>query len=150
MRLFLLRHGEAGFDAVTDFDRSLTDNGRFRLNAMLQQNHHLLAVADKIFHSPYLRATQTAEIVREFHPVVFKKLDLLTPEASPQEVIDWLIGEKAEAIVLVTHQPLIGNLVSLLCEGDLSRPEPMLPGALAEIELEFPAAGLGQLRQVLR
>lgn len=150
MRLFLLRHGEAGFDAATDELRSLTANGRVQLRQMLMKYSLELAGVQRILHSPYLRTCQTAELVRQVRPVNSESLDLLMPESSPQEVVDWLGEQTDDSLLLVTHQPLIGLLVSLLCEGHLSRPEPMLPGVLAIIELEFPAAGLGQLQRLLR
>lgn len=145
MRLFLLRHGEAGFDSTTDFDRQLTTNGRIRLQACLERNQSLIQQIERIVHSPYLRTTETADMVAGIVPVTQEPLDLLTPESVPQDVINWLSEQADSSLLLVTHQPLIGNLVSLLCEGDLSRPAPMLPGSLAIIELEYPAAGLGQL-----
>lgn len=147
MRLLLLRHGEAGFEALTDEQRSLTDNGRFRLRQMLLQHQGLLEGIERIFHSPYLRTCQTTELVCGVKAVETTPLKLLTPESSPQQVVDWLSEQADESLMLVTHQPLIGNLISLLCEGDLSRPEPMMPGCLAIIELEFPAARLGRIRE---
>ena len=150
MRLFLLRHGEAGFDAISDEQRSLTDNGRLRVQQMLKEQQSLLEGVERIIHSPYLRTCQTANLVREVKPVETLLLPLLTPETPPQQVVDWLTEQADETLVVVTHQPLIGNLVSLLCAGDLSRPEPMLPGSMAVIELEFPAAGLGELQALVR
>lgn len=146
MRLLLLRHGEAGYDAPSDELRPLTANGRLRLEAMLQSASGKLQTVGRIIHSPYLRTTQTAELVQSVCPLSLEISDRLTPEASPAQLLDWLQAQDGEQdLLLVTHQPLIGNLVSLLCEGDLSRPEPMLPGALAIIECDLPAAGLGRL-----
>ena len=150
MRLILLRHGEAGFDAAKDELRSLTDNGRFQLRQLLQQHSQELAGVQRIVHSPYVRTCQTAGLVREVRPIDAESLNLLIPESSPQKVVNWLSEQSDDSLLLVTHQPLIGLLVSLLCEGDLTRPEPMLPGAMAIIELAFPAAGLGQLQKLLR
>ncbi|WP_296060588.1 histidine phosphatase family protein [uncultured Amphritea sp.] len=150
MRLILLRHGEAGFDAAKDELRSLTDNGRFQLRQLLQQHSQELAGVQRIVHSPYVRTCQTAGLVREVQPIDAESLNLLIPESSPQKVVNWLSEQSDDSLLLVTHQPLIGLLVSLLCEGDLTRPEPMLPGAMAIIELAFPAAGLGQLQKLLR
>ena len=147
MRLLLLRHGEAGFNAPTDEQRSLTESGRFRLRQMLHQHQGAFEGIERIFHSPYLRTCQTTELVCEAKAAETSPLKLLTPESSAQQVIYWLSEQADESLLLVTHQPLIGNLVSLLCEGDLSRPEPMMPGCLAIIEMEFPAAGLGELRE---
>lgn len=150
MRLFLLRHGEAGYDALSDELRSITPAGQLRLKSMLQQNAGLFGAVETVFHSPYLRTTQTAELVAEVCAAPLQISDLLVPEASPQQIIDFLLEQNRDNdIMLVTHQPLIGYLVSLLCEGDLSHPEPMLPGAMAVIDLELPAAGLGALAQLL-
>lgn len=150
MRLLLLRHGEAGFSAPTDEQRSLTESGRFRLRQMLAEHQHLLEGVERIVHSPCLRTCQTAELVLKVHPAVISSLMLLVPESSPKDVVEWLSEQSDKTLMLVTHQPLIGNLISLLCEGDLSNPEPMLPGNLAVIELEFPAVGLGLLQAIVR
>lgn len=150
MRLLLLRHGEAGFNAPSDQQRQLTDNGRLQLQQMLRRNAAVLAGAERIIHSPYVRTCETADLVRQVQPAELLPLKLLTPDSPPQRVLDWLAEQTDEVLLLVTHQPLIGLLVSLLCEGNLTRPEPMLPGAMAIIELTFPAAGLGQLQHLLR
>ena len=150
MRLLLLRHGEAGYDAPNDQQRPLTANGRTRLQSMLQSQTEVIQTVGRMFHSPYRRTIQTAELVQAVHSLTLEAVDELVPEGSPHGVLNWLqtLGTDQD-ILLVTHQPLVGNLVSLLCEGDLSRPEPMLPGALAVIECEIPAAGLGQLIQIV-
>lgn len=150
MRLLLLRHGEAAFNATSDEQRSLTDNGRLRLQQMLAEHQQLLEGVERIVHSPYLRTCQTAELVSKVYPAVTCSLILLTPDSSPKDVVEWLSEQSNKTLMLVTHQPLIGNLISLLCEGDLSSPEPMLPGNLAVMELEFPAVGLGLLQAIVR
>ncbi|BBB26412.1 phosphohistidine phosphatase SixA [Amphritea japonica] len=150
MRLLLLRHGEAGFNAISDEQRSLTESGRLRVLQMLKAHQPLLEGVERIIHSPYLRTCQTSDLVREVKPVEMLSLSQLTPESPPQQVIDWLTQQPDAVLMLVTHQPLIGDLVSLLCAGNLSRPEPMLPGSMAVIELEFPAAGLGTLQHLVR
>ncbi|WP_299196892.1 phosphohistidine phosphatase SixA [uncultured Amphritea sp.] len=150
MRLLLLRHGEASYTAPSDEQRQLTDRGRLQLQQMLRLNAAELVGVERIVHSPFVRTCQTADLVRQVQPAELLPLALLTPESSPQRVLDWLAEQADDVLILVTHQPLIGSLVSLLCEGNLTRPEPMLPGAMAIIELAFPAAGLGQLQRLLR
>lgn len=150
MQLLLLRHGEAGFNAASDEQRSLTDNGKLRLRQMLAEHQPLLLGVERIVHSPYLRTCQTTELVCEIQEAEASSLTLLTPDSSPLQLIDWLSKQTDDKLMLVTHQPLIGNLVSLLCEGDLSRSEPMLPGSMAIIDLALPVAGLGTLQQLVR
>ncbi len=90
MRLILLRHGEAGFDAAKDELRSLTDNGRFHLRQLLQQHSQELAGVQRIVHSPYVRTCQTAGLVREGQPIDAASLNRVSAWASPQTVVDSL------------------------------------------------------------
>ncbi|WP_271273934.1 SixA phosphatase family protein [Aliamphritea hakodatensis] len=154
MHIYLLRHGEAGYNAPSDRLRPLTEKGKQDLDTMLRvfSAEHKVS---RIYHSPYLRTCQTAErfSVIQGRPELVSA-DLLVPEALPQQVVDWL-GELAgsagtENIALVTHQPLIGYLTCLLTEGHTRRPEPLLPGQLAELDADFPAAGLARLIKVWR
>lgn len=152
MRIFLLRHGEAGYNAVSDRLRPLTEKGKRELDEMLLAFTHAQQVS-QVYHSPYLRTCQTAERLNAVQPDLnFTASDLLVPESSPQSVVDWLAKLSVESdidrIMLVTHQPLIGYLSCLLTEGNVNSPEPLLPGYLAELEMDVPAAGLARLIKV--
>ncbi len=46
----------------------------------------------------------------------------------------------------VSHQPLVGNLVGLLQHGHLQQPAAMSTASLAELEGEWPLAGLMTLK----
>lgn len=63
MNIWIMRHGEAGFDAPTDSERTLTEKGK---NAAFLQGKWLGEQCiprniqfDKILVSPYVRAQQT-------------------------------------------------------------------------------------------
>ncbi len=154
MKVFLLRHGEAGFNAPSDWLRPLTEKGERDLDTMLEAFSAEHSVS-RIYHSPYLRTCQTAERLSAMQGGLDQSsADLLVPESSPQSVTDWL-GELAasgdvDRIALVTHQPLIGYLTCLLVHGHIRQPEPLLPGHLAELDMDFPAAGLARLIQIWR
>ncbi|MNH47208.1 hypothetical protein D3C79_1103320 [compost metagenome] len=45
-------------------------------------------------------------------------------------------------MLLVSHQPLVGNLVGLLEHGNYRQPAPMSTASLAQLEGEWPLAGL--------
>lgn len=63
MKLWLLRHGEAEPHASRDSERRLTAHGR---KEVLQSAARLAGLPlDGILASPYVRAQQTAELVRE-------------------------------------------------------------------------------------
>ena len=70
----------------------------------------------------------------------------MTPDDDPRQALDFL-GERSERnVLLVSHQPLVGQLISLLVEGHRRGHYPMPTAGLACIEMDFPAAGIGQLR----
>lgn len=158
MKLYLLRHGEAGFNAPSDEQRSLTSAGLQQLHLMLEgfsQKHKL----SRVIHSPYRRTCETAAKVSELQAVYQTEITLeadsrLVPEGRPQQVIDHLaelsLWEDIDGLMLVTHQPLIGYLTCLLCHGHLQQPEPLLPGELVELVLDVPAAGLANLVNIWR
>lgn len=139
MKLWILRHGEAEPQAVTDAQRELTAHGR----AQVVRSAKLLVgqPLDAILVSPYVRAQQTAELVREtlgFEPDLLT-VDWLTPESNPQSALA-LIPEMGN-VLLVSHQPFVGALIGLLQHGHYREPQPMQTASLAELEGEWPLAG---------
>ena len=63
MKLWVLRHGQAEARAATDAQRPLTETGR---QEALRMGEHLQGeTLEVILASPYLRAQQTAELVRQ-------------------------------------------------------------------------------------
>lgn len=141
MRLWLLRHGEAEPQARSDAERALTARGReqVRLAAVQLQGRRLGA----ILASPYVRAQQTAALVREalgfaggVHTVPW-----LTPDSAPREVLAQLDRYPERELLLVSHQPLVGALAGLLIHGHRQQPVAMHTASLAELEGDLLAAG---------
>src|SRR5476649_2001431 len=56
--------------------------------------------------------------------------------------------DTGENLLLVSHQPLVGNLLSLLQHGNVRQPEPMGTASLAELEGELPLDGAMTLLSV--
>ncbi|MFP3681833.1 phosphohistidine phosphatase SixA, partial [Pseudomonas sp. SIMBA_041] len=56
--------------------------------------------------------------------------------------------DSADNLLLVSHQPLVGNLIGLLQHGHLRDPQPMNTASLAELEGDWPLAGLMTLNAV--
>lgn len=148
MRLWLLRHGEAEPLARSDAERVLTKHGR---KEVLKAAGHLAGrPLAAILASPYVRAQQTAELVREAlgFAGAIGTAPWLTPDSDPREVLNYL-DERGEAeLLLVSHQPLIGALAGLLIHGHRQEPLPMKTASLAELEGDLLAAGLMQLREL--
>ncbi len=132
MKLWVLRHGEAEPRARSDAERNLTAHGR---KEVLHSAAHLIGQPlSAIYASPYVRAQQTAQLVREalgFEPPIIT-VPWLTPESHPSRVLEHL--DMTDNLLLVSHQPLVGNLISLLQHGHLHAPQPMSTANLAELE----------------
>ncbi|GGO75891.1 phosphohistidine phosphatase SixA [Marinobacterium nitratireducens] len=146
MKLYLMRHGEAGFNAASDFERSLTEAGVAALDRLLEREHETLRDIRLIVSSPYLRARQTAQrLAAHLGAVQLDPVGAFTPESEVTTALAALETCATDGLLLVAHQPLLGKLVATLCDGDARYPEPMLPGSIAILELDWPAAGLGVL-----
>jgi phosphohistidine phosphatase len=145
MRVWLLRHGEAEPKARTDAERNLTEAGRLeveRAAAHLQEQPLQVILA-----SPYQRAQQTAEIVRQAlgftGPV--ETVPWLTPDTDPTDAMLYLDRRPEQHLLLVTHQPFVGALGGWLLNGHRDVPLHMATASLAELEGEYLAAGLMRL-----
>lgn len=133
LRLYLIRHGEAG-NAARDDLRELTPRGReqVRENSRLASERMPDAV-ETLVASPYARALQTAAIVHQVWrgrgggASPFLVNDCLVPSGSVLNVVRFVDGLPPTAwpLVLVGHQPLMGTMLAWLTD----RPE--LAGTVA-------------------
>lgn len=150
MNIWIMRHGEAAFNATTDSQRTLTENGR---EMAFQQGRWLgdelterSLRLDKILVSPYLRTQQTLECVqdgiqavssREFfansQPEIVETWEGITPAGSPQTVVDYLVflkEEGAKNVLIISHLPLVFDLTYALCGQNVH----FYPAVIAEID----------------
>jgi len=141
---FLMRHGEASWEASTDFDRELTSSGREQLSRLAQRHQQELSGISKIVCSPYLRTRQSAAIIANVLGNVDVIIDgQLTPNNNVKDAVSAIEKHGCENVLVVTHQPLIGNLISYLEQGDQSYPEPVLPGSIYRYSMLWPGPGCG-------
>lgn len=132
MNLWILRHGEAHSAAASDAVRELTALGR---EQVLQSAARLAGQPVTLLASPYVRAQQTAELVREALGLdEVLTVPWLTPDSDALKVIAGLADYQDGAVLLVSHQPLVGALISVLVRGNYRHPEPMGTGSLARLE----------------
>ncbi|WP_347908341.1 phosphohistidine phosphatase SixA [Pseudomonas grandcourensis] len=133
MKLWVLRHGEAEpYGTRPDSERALTDHGRKEVlsSAARLMGEPLTA----IYASPYLRAQQTAQLVREalgFEPEI-RTVEWLTPDTDPDKVAEQLVS--VSNVLLVSHNPLVGHLLSYLQHGAGHPPEKVSTAGLAELK----------------
>lgn len=145
MNLWLLRHGEAEPRARTDAQRCLTDAGRAEVR---RSAAHLLGrPLQAILASPYERAQQTAELVREVlgSDLAVETVPWLTPDSDVDQAMLYLARRSEGDLLLVTHQPFVGALGGWLVNGLRGAPVPMATASLAELQGEGVAAGLMHL-----
>ena len=122
MKLFLLRHAEA-HGTYPDFERELTEKGACSLADLAERlNAHELANVREVWHSPLVRAQQTAEIFAEMSGLGHlpqKARDDVTPDDLPAGVAESLVQREGQGdLLLVGHNPHLTGLASLLLAGD--------------------------------
>jgi phosphohistidine phosphatase len=143
MDLFLLRHGIAvergDLDYQNDADRPLTAKGRRELHQTSAALRKMKLGFDLILSSPILRARQTAEIVASELKLV-KRLqfsDDLVHGGEVKRIVADLNRRKPspEKVMLVGHEPDMGELISLLVTGKTDAGFALKKGGLAKLEI---------------
>ncbi|MDO3386460.1 phosphohistidine phosphatase SixA [Gilvimarinus sp. SDUM040013] len=145
MHLFILRHGRAEPYRGDDASRELVASGRKDVHSIVQrQKSYLNDVA--IWSSPYVRALQTAEIAAHCLGLPTSPDCItanLTPDASVQKLLREIYQSELTSLLIVSHQPLVGDLLQALCTQ--AQPSPMKTASMAGLTLEIAAADFGQL-----
>ncbi|WP_037384106.1 phosphohistidine phosphatase SixA [Serratia sp. DD3] len=143
MQVFIMRHGEAAMDAASDSVRPLTTCGRDESQQMATWLNAKSVDIECVLVSPYLRAMQTLETVREVLtlPDGEEVLPELTPGGDAGLVscyLQALAKEGVGAVLIVSHLPLVGYLVAELCPGEC--PPMFATSAIANVELDVNGA----------
>jgi len=120
MRLYLLRHAEASYDAPTDDERELTPKGEdsiVKLCGRLKAKE--FEGLSTICHSTLTRAKQTAELFRDGLGLDagLKEIGGLAPMNDPTALTDQLVSSR-EDMMLVGHNPHLTILAGWLLAGD--------------------------------
>jgi phosphohistidine phosphatase len=121
MDIYIIRHGLAADISPTgkDADRPLTPKGKRRFANCVKGLEALDIRLDLVLHSPWLRAKETAQLLKPICEGRIESTDLLA--APPGTALLDYAAEQAsgsDSIALVGHQPWLGELCSLLMTGD--------------------------------
>ena len=112
MELLVIRHAIAvpGSMILADVDRPLSPQGRARFTQAVMGLQRLGVRCDRLYHSPWLRAMETAALLG---PVLDGEAVCSPALACPpsQDLLDTMVGER---VALVGHQPWLGELVAWL------------------------------------
>jgi phosphohistidine phosphatase len=128
IQLVFFRHGIAAPNIMPDQERPLTDEGIRKTRASAEGLRKLDIPFDKIFTSPWRRAAQTAAILSEVLMTgAHEELPELAGNRTVKELLDVLARRNVGSVLLVGHQPLLGDAVAHLlgaggkCEIDLRK-----------------------------
>ncbi|MGJ8691874.1 MAG: phosphohistidine phosphatase SixA [Thalassotalea sp.] len=121
MQLYIMRHGEAHHQGLSDSERELTTFGISEVVDIAKIMSE--EIFDLIIVSPFVRAQQTADILVETLKLTsqVQQCDLITPVGSASQVHDYIDGLLAsnpyQKILLVSHMPLVSFLLAELTIG---------------------------------
>lgn len=114
MDLILWRHADAE-PGDPDLARQLTPKGRKQAKAMARWMERHLPKDTEILVSPAMRTRQTADALKR----KYKIAEGLAPDKSPQDMLaaaGWPNSDRT--VVIVGHNPAIGQLAALLLSGN--------------------------------
>lgn len=119
MTVYLLRHAiaEDRSESGRDRDRVLTKEGIGKLETVLRVAAKAGVKPERILASPYQRTVQTAAVAKRLLGVKEDVLysDAFTPDALPRAAWDEIRAWRDdEPLLVVTHEPLVSGLFSLL------------------------------------
>ncbi|MFO0601004.1 MAG: histidine phosphatase family protein [Myxococcaceae bacterium] len=113
MELTLIRHAIAE-DGDDDFVRPLSKEGRKKFRGVVEALSRSGVRFSRVFHSPKLRALQTAELLRPVCDGEFEVTALLA-DVPGEALVELLDHHEAAA---VGHEPWLTALTALLVLGD--------------------------------
>jgi phosphohistidine phosphatase len=141
VKLYIVRHGEASAATGAGDEPGLTATGL----EQAKQAGQLLFAEDPalLLHSPKLRARQTAQQISALcTAAVSQEAGSLLPSATAYDVaatLEVIESEGVEAVVLVSHLPLVAELVAWFVDGDpaASRLPGYSPAGIVALELKY-------------
>lgn len=116
MDLFLIRHAiaEERRAGLLDAHRELTERGRARFEAVVHSLERAGFRFDRVYHSPWLRAVQTAELLAPITEGPLIASQGLAESPQPR----FFASLEGERVACVGHEPWMSDAVSLLTTGD--------------------------------
>lgn len=122
MDLYLIRHADAAalgeLGITEDADRPLTDQGKEQVQRLAEALERLSVRPAVVLTSPLLRARQTAEGLiahRSDAPPQMIECQPLAPGGKRRRIARTLRDLTVGPVVLVGHEPDLGQLASWLC-----------------------------------
>lgn len=114
--LWLMRHGNAvAAGANRDDERPLSMEGRLQAQCAGRAMDRAGFQPEAIWHSPYLRAAQTAESIAAFFPKAPCYVNAgWVPHGRAADLVDELLQQAPDRLLVVSHLPLLPEVLSEL------------------------------------
>jgi phosphohistidine phosphatase len=151
MMLYIVRHAIAedrdpNSSEQQDSQRPLTDAGRKKFAKIARALGSMGTQIDLILTSPYLRAADTAQILRkelDLGKERLIKVDDLTPGGDAARLMGDVAGKYGafEHVALVGHEPGLSRLISMLLSGDPALPITLKKGGVCCLTVDKPHYG---------
>lgn len=146
MLVYLLRHGIAESNAETDEARELTGEGILQTQSVAEKFKRYSPDLDKAIVSPYRRARQTAASVQVVFPELQFDVDNgIQPDGDIYTVMNTIEKFDVQQILLVSHNPLLSNLLAIMVDGTLNTNRYMGNSMLVCISTDIMGPGCGEL-----
>ena len=136
MKLYLMRHGDA-VDGFDDVARPLSAQGLLEAENAGRFLARIREVPDAVCHSPLLRSRQTAEAVARVLALrdALRECAGIAPDDDPEYFArEPLSFGQRDGVLVVTHQPFVSELASLLLAGERGVEMKFTTGSIAGFE----------------
>jgi len=114
--LYLMRHAdaEAKKPGMSDFERELTEIGKKMTQRVALGLKRMSIEFELLGASPFVRAVQTAEIIREVFGIEKEvlKINELIPGSDFKLLLDVIASFHVGSLFLVGHEPYLGDFLS--------------------------------------
>ncbi len=146
--LLIMRHGESGWDAASDFERTLTVRGTSDAARMGQWIKDQGIMPDYVLASPAQRAKETVlavcAVLQIDHQQIHWEPSIYEASVNALKTLLQVVPASAERILLVGHNPGLAELIGVLSDG---YPAGFSPASVAWMEQ---GEGRVILRQLVR
>jgi len=150
MLVYLLRHAIAQNRAASDSVRDLTAQGLAQARSITEKFKRYSPAMDRVLCSPYNRAQQTASVVMTLFPDIELTLDeSIKPGGDVYGVLDAIEALDVQHLLIVSHNPLLSNLLSVMVDGTMESHRYIDNGTLHCVSLETIASGCGEITYML-
>jgi len=145
MLVYFLRHAIAQDRAATDSLRDLNAKGLAQAPSITEKFKQHSPVIDRVLCSPYNRAQQTASaVITQFSGLALTLDESIKPGGNVYSVLDAIEGLDVQHLLVVSHNPFLSNLLSVMVDGTMESHRYLDNATLHCISMDVVASGCGE------